>query len=222
MLGLIGIIVFTTLSVVSVFLFLIFLFKSFISAIRKDKEKVIKNLVISFTSFLLIFVFAIIDVVVIVPTVYKNREEIVDFTVESLDAGIRGTSKVLSRSLIYTADELWNNWDNEFVAQLQKIDVKVIDYEVVTESDYKTYNIEILFNNKNETNSKIEFSKIMKYNYLSAGDNADILYTFDNDGSSYRNRFVSPGKSVANVQVTVKPDTEIIYVNFVKKQITLD
>lgn len=222
MLGLITIIILSTLVVVSFILLLVFLFKIILSAINKDKKKVVKNLIASFTMLILIIVLIIVDVIVIIPTVYKNREEIVDFTVESLDAGIKGTSKVLSRSLIYTADELWNNWDNEFVAQLQKIDVKVIDYEVVTENDYKTYNIEILFNNKNETNSKITFSKIMEYNYLSAGDNADILYSFSNTESSYRNIYVSPGKSVANVQVTVEPDVEIIYVNFVKEKIKLD
>lgn len=221
MIGMIAIIILTTLIVIFLLLMLVFIFKCIISAINKDKQKVIKNLTLSFVMFMLVIVVSIVDLLVFIPTVYKNRKEIVDFTVNTLDEGIKGTSKILSKTLIYTADELWNNWDNEFVAQLQNIELKVIDYEVKRESGLKTYNIEVVMNNRNETNSKISFEKMIRYNYLAAGDENEILYAFDNDRNSYLNTYVTPGKSLANLKVIVEEDTDIIYLNFVKEKIRL-
>ena len=202
--------------------FIVFGINLIFALMDKNNSKIKKSIVFLVISFLLIGLFSVLDLYFIATTVYKNRKKIVEFTVESLDDVIKGSSQILSKSLRYTADDLWNNWDNEFVRQLENIDLEIIDYKVKKSKKIKIYAFEIIFNNNNQSNSNISYEKIFRNNYLTAADKNDILYSFIDYKEGYQYDNIPKGKTKAYLKVNVEKDIKLAYIQFVRNKIEIE
>ena len=206
----------------SIITFFIFIIRIIFEIINKDKKQIKKNIIYLFITLLVMIILSGAGAYNFFRFVYDNREEIVDFTVDALDAPIRGASGIFSKSLRYTADDLWNNWDNEFVSQLANVDIEISEVKAIESGDSVIYDFLILFRNKNTTNSRISFYKLFNNNYLVAADQNDNLYSFVIFEDSYDFASLPKGKSEAAVSVKVRPGIEIKYIRWVEQKIKID
>ncbi len=208
MLSIIGIIIISLLIVVIFVIIAAIVIKLIIDLVQKNKINV--NKVIITLSSLVFGIIILIGLNVIL--IIANWEPI-------SDSILKVSAKIVSKGLILTKDELVKNWDNQFVDQLEKMDVSVAGSISSINKNTKTYNIDLLIENKNSLNEHFSFRRIIEGNYLTICDGKDLVYPLN--WRDYSADDIPVGKSKETIKITVAKDINLEYIKYVYKKINL-
>ncbi len=144
--------------------------------------------------------------------VIKNHEAILS---NLLDA----SSDVTSDSLARTASSFEKNWDKELIENFGKVSVSARSVRTSPDEKGKKYEIEVLIENGNDESRKMYLRDMIGNNYLVACDSEDIAYPLiPKDLVTDK---IPVGKSLVDVEVTVKEKTELTYLRFLRERIDL-
>ena len=197
-------------SVAAVLFFLVLVITSIILLVNKirKKQKVKRDLVIVIAISLIFFSLIGLDAYFISNSIYENRDKIKDAAAEAS-----------GRGLVITYDAIKKTWDDRSVVKLKNIDITVLKSSEVIKGDIKTYEIEIVFNNKNTNAESMPISEMVSINYLALCDKDDIVYGIDNFKSE--TPLLPTGKSKATLFINVAKDVKLDYVRLVDNKIAL-
>ena len=205
-------IIFTLLNFILFFLSFIYLIIFIVNLIRKNRERVKKSRMMLIIFSLGFLILTSLDIYLIVSYIYKNRNVILDKTVEK-------TSEIFSDSLAQTASNFEKNWDSTLLKKFEKLDISVIksDYEI--ENGNKVYTIDLLFINSNPDNSKIYLHDLLNNNYLVSCNNDDIVYIIKNE--TYETDKMPVGKTKGSFSVSIPKNENLAYIRFIHKKIQI-
>jgi hypothetical protein len=199
------------------------------------KNKSLKVLIPSAIVWLLLI---IVNTVLLVNYLYKNKEEL-------LDKSVRIPAEMAGKGLALTFQSFEKNWDKGRLQQLQNLHISFssLDYEIQDET--KIYDIELIFDNAGPAEVKLYLDDLIENHYLLVCDKDDFVYTIplaytsirktqtkeqtDNEvttrtqvtSTQYSNTIIPPGKSRYKFNVTVPNDVEITHARFVNTLIPL-
>jgi len=199
------------------------------------KNKSLKVLIPSAIVWILLI---IVNTVLLVNYLYKNKEEIID-------KSVRIPAEMAGKGLALTAQSFEKNWDKGRLQQLQNLHISFssMDYEIQDET--KIYDIEFIFENTGPAETKLYLDDLINNHYLLVCDKDDFVYTIplvytnirktqtkeqtDNEvttrtqvtSTQYSNTIIPPGKSRFKFNVTVPNDVEITHARFVNTVIPM-
>ncbi len=144
--------------------------------------------------------------------VIRNHEAILDSILEK-------SSDATSDGLARTASNFEKNWDKELIKNFGNVSVSVRSAKSVSSDKGKKYEMELLIENRNDENRKMYLHDLIENNYLVACDAEDIVYPLR--PRDVANDKIPVGKSLVDIEVTVKKETELSYLRFLRDRIDL-
>ncbi len=156
------------------------------------------------------FALLITDGFIVGKYVMKNHEAILSSLIET-------SSDLTSDGLVQTASNFEKNWDKELIKNFGNVSVSVRSARSSFVEEGKKYDIEVLIENRNDENRKMYLRDMIGNNYLLACDSEDIVYPLlPKDLVTDK---IPVGKSLVNLEVTVKKETELTYLRFLRERI---
>jgi hypothetical protein len=123
------------------------------------------------------------------------------------------------KGLVITYDAVKKTWDERSIKSLDNIDVTMLKSSEEIKDDIKTYEVKVLFTNKNSNAESMSIAEMIACNYLVFCDEDDIVYAIDD---SKTETFSLPiGKSEVTLFIHVEKDVKLKYLRFVNKEVVM-
>jgi hypothetical protein len=172
----------------------------FVNRVRK-KQKLKRDLVLVIVSGLLFFSLIGFDIYFISNGIIPDAAK----AENAADAAAKATG----RGLVLTYDAIKKTWDDRSVSKLKGIDITVLKVIESENAADKTYDIEILLDNKNTNAESMPISEMIELNYLYACDKDDVFYKIDR--FECESPLLPKGKSKATIFVSLNKDVKLEY-----------
>lgn len=194
---------------------IIFAIMATVSKLR-GKKQVKRNVVLLICAAVIFFGLVSLDLYFVFSGIEKNKEQIKN----SAEEKAMQAAEIAGKGFVKTFDSILKSWDERSVKRMDNIDVSIINSSQKVESDKKTYRVEVLFNNKNSSNSEsITIGVMIGGNYLMFCDKDDIVYAVDDVKNE--SLIIPLGKSKETFTIEVEKNVELKYLRFVNKKVSL-
>ena len=200
-------------SVALVMFFLVLLVTAivlFVNMARK-KQKLKRDLSILIIVTLIFFSLVALDVYLFSSSLQYSKEKVKEIALDAAETSGQG--------LVVTYDAMKKTWDDRSVEKLKNIDISISSCSEVINTDNNTYEIKVVFDNKNSTAESMSLDEMISLNYLMFSDKNDIVHGIDD--SIHETASLPMGKSEATLIVNVEKDVELTYLRFVDRKFAL-
>lgn len=104
-------------------------------------------------------------------------------------------------------DHFEKKWDSEYKKKLSNVDVEI---KKITKDSFNTNKIyvDLIFNNKNPKDKKVNLNKISGNNYILIGDNNNLYYPLTINNNQY-DHYLPHGKIVLQFEGVVPEDLKV-------------
>lgn len=212
------IIIFSSIVFINLLLLIVFSVK-FIFKILK-KEKILKKNVITIVIlFLSLILFGTIDGIFIARHLYKNRDAILKKTSDVLTSSVKYSSEILFQGVSEAFVNVEKKWDDKEIILFKNIDVSLKSFSVKKINNSNKITLNVLFDNQNTKNNKVELYKILYKNYLILCDKEDICYPLT--GKERDQYYIPQGKSLIEFKITLPANIKIEYLRYINKTIKI-
>ena len=201
-------------SIAIVFVFIVLLITAiilFVNLARKnDKKK--RDLTIVIISGVIFFSLIGLDAYLITSNLQYSKEKAREI---ALDA-----AETTGQGFVVTYDAAKKKWDDRSVEKLKNIDISISQCTVNESTDQKSYEVKIIFDNKNSTAESMSLDEMVALNYLMFTDQNDIVHAITEKESE--TTALPMGKSEATLIANVDKDVDLKYLRFVDRKIPLN
>lgn len=204
-------IIVTSVAIVMVFLvLLVTTIVLFVNKARK-KEKIKRD----FTTVIIVtnvfFSLIGLDTYWVTSIFQYNKDKVREIALDSAETSGKG--------LVVTYDAIKKTWDDRSVGKLINIDISISKCTENINADKKTYEVKVIFKNKNSTAESMNLDEMIGLNYLMFCDQNDIVHAISKRKSE--TVALPMGKSEATLIATVEKDVELKYLRLVDRKIDL-
>lgn len=200
-------------SVALVMFFLVLLVSAivlFVNMARK-KQKLKRDLTLVIVLTVVFFSLIALDIHWVSSSFEYNKAKLKEISLDAAETSGEG--------LVVTYDAAKKKWDERSVEKLKNIDITISKCTEQMNVDKKTYEVKIIFDNKNSNAESMSLDEMIGLNYLMFCDKNDIVHGIDD--RKQETAGLPTGKSEATLIVNVEKDVELTYLRFVDRKFPL-